>query len=126
MTDPMETLAQRIRDTLNGRDMTAFQSLIAEDATWGEGGIDDQRACHSRNDIIATYKRLLDQGVHGTVIETISGPAGVACHLEIEWPDNTLHRREPTLYQVFLVRDGLITRVEGTDDRDLAMDKISR
>jgi hypothetical protein len=123
VTDSMETIAQRISSALNARDMTAFRSLIAEDAKWGEGDIGDGRACHNRNDIIKTYKRLLDQGVRGTVVETITGPAGIACHVEIEWPDDLPNRRDD-LYQVFLVRDGLVTRIEGMDDRDLAIEKV--
>jgi hypothetical protein len=123
--DPMETIAARLRDALNARDMTAFRSLMAEDARWGEGGADDQRTCHNRDEIIANYKRLLDQGVRGTVVETMTGPGGVACLVELEWPDDTPNRRGPTLYQVFLVRDGLVTRVHGMDDRDLAIAAIA-
>jgi hypothetical protein len=121
----METLAQRISDALNARDMTAFRSLIAEDARWGEGDLTDERTCHNRGEIIATYKRLLAQGVRGTVVETMTGPAGVACHVEIEWPANAPNRRGPSVYQVFLVRDGLIIRIQGMDDRDLAIAAIS-
>ena len=35
------------------------------------------------------------------------------------------NRRGPTLYQVFLVTDGLITRIEGHDDRNLALAAIA-
>ncbi len=123
VTDSMETIAQRICSALNARDMTAFRSLIAEDAKWGEGEIGDRRACRTRDDIIKTYKRLLDQGVRGTVVETITGSAGIACRVAIEWPD-ILPNPRTDLYQVFCVRDGLVTRIEGMDDRDLAIEKI--
>jgi SnoaL-like domain len=123
--DPMETIAARVRTALNDRDMDALRALIAEDARWGEGGRDDTRTCHNRNEIIATYKRLLDQGVRGTVTETTTGPGGVACLVEIEWPDDAPNRRGPTLYQVFLVTDGLVTGIQGHDDRDLAVAAIS-
>jgi hypothetical protein len=123
--DPMRTIAARIRNALNARDMDAFRALIAEDARWGDGGPDDARTCHNRNDILATYKRLLDQGVRGTVTETTTGPGGVVCLVEIEWPDDAPNRRGPTQYQVFLVTDGLVTRIQGMDDRDLAVAAIS-
>jgi hypothetical protein len=125
IAEPMDTMAARIRLALNARDMDAFRSLIADDARWGEDDFDDARACHNRNEIIATYKRLLDQGVRGTVTETTTGRGGVACLVEIEWPDDAPNRRGPTLYQVFLVTDGLITRIQGHDDRDMALAAIS-
>jgi hypothetical protein len=125
IAEPMDTIAARIRNALNARDMDAFRSLIADDARWGEGDLDDERTCHNRNEIIATYKRLLDQGVRGTVTETRRGPGGVACLVEIDWPHDMPNRRGPTQYQVFLVTDGLITRIQGHDDRDLAIAAIS-
>jgi hypothetical protein len=123
--EPMETIAARLRHALNARDMAAFGDLIAQDARWGEGGPDDARTCHNRNDIIATYRRLLRQGVRGTVTETTTGPGGVVCLIEIEWPDDGPHRRGSTLYQVFLVTDGLVTCIQGHDERDLAFAAIS-
>jgi len=124
-TDPMEAIAARLRHALNTRDMDALRALIAADAIWGEGGPDDDRTCHNRNDIIATYKRLLDQGVSGTVTETMTGPGGVVCLIELDWPDGAPNRRGPALYQVFLVPDGLVTRIQGHDDRDLALAAVS-
>jgi hypothetical protein len=124
IAEPMAAMAARLRDAINTRDMDAFRALIAEDARWGEGGPDDLRTCHDRNEIIATYKRLLEQGVRGTVTETTTGPGGVACLVEIDWPDDASNRRGPLLYQVFLVTGGLITRIRGCDDRDLALAAI--
>jgi hypothetical protein len=122
---PMESMAARIRTALNARDMDAFRALIADDARWGEGGPDDARTCQNRNDIIATYKRLLHQGVRGTVTETMTGSRGVVCLVEIEWPDDAPNGRGATLYQVFLVNGGLVTHIKGTDDRDLALATVS-
>jgi len=121
----MDTMAARIRTALNARDMDAFRALIAEDARWGEGGPDDERTCQNRNDIISNYKRLLHQGVRGTVTETTTGPRGVACLIEIDWPEDAPNPRGRILYQVFLVRDGLISHIKGMDDRDLALATIS-
>jgi hypothetical protein len=119
---PMETIAARIRTAFNTRDMDAFRVLIARDATWGE---EMPTACHGRDDIIRRYQRFLDEGVGGSVVETTVGPAGVACLLEVDWPDPGNHGRGPRFYQVFLVNDGLITKIEGHDDRDLALASIS-
>jgi hypothetical protein len=68
---------------------------------------------------------LLDQGVRGTVTETATGPGGIVCLIEITWPDDAPNRRGTRLYQVFLVTDGLITRITGSDNRDLALAAIA-
>ncbi len=125
VAEAMTVMAARVRIALNARDMTALRALFAEDARWGDGGPDDARTCHNRNEIIENYERLLDQGVRGTVTETHIGPGGVACLIEIEWPDDAADRRGPSVFQVFLVTDGLITRVQGHDDRDRALTAIS-
>ncbi len=116
-------MAARLRVVLNARDMTAFRALIAEGARWGDGGPDDERTCQNRNEIIATYKRLLADGVRGTVTETTTGPRGVVCRMDIEWPE--AHRRGPTIYQAFFVTDGLVTRIVGHDEPDRAVASIS-
>jgi len=121
----METMAVRIRTALNSRDMSAFRALIAEDAVWGEGGPDDPRTCHNRNDIISNYKRLLAEGARGTVTETTTGPLGVVCEVELDWPDDARDRRGPTIFQVFLVSDGLVARIVGADDHDAAVMAVS-
>ncbi len=120
-------MAAQIRDALNARDMTAFRALVAEDARWGEADLPDGRACFNRNDIIKTYKKLLNEGVTGTVVETITGPLGVVCQIEIDWPADVPRRGSggPVLYQIFTINDGLVTRIGGTDDREMAVAAIA-
>jgi hypothetical protein len=120
----MEVMAARIRTSFNALDMDAFRSLLAESAHWGEDA-DSEQMCHNRNDIISTYKRLLDAGVRGRVVETVTGRRGVACLLEVEWPDREGAGRGPTFYQVFLVTDGLVTKIEGHDTKRRALAAIS-
>jgi hypothetical protein len=59
------------------------------------------------------------------VVETTTGPKGVACRLECEWPDP--HQgRGPELHQVFLVNeDGKISRIVGHDTEAQAHAAIS-
>jgi ketosteroid isomerase-like protein len=125
LTDALESLAARLRHALNEHDLDAFRKLLAEDAQWGEGSRDDERTCRNRTDIIARYERLLHQGVCGTVTETATGPGGIVCLIEITWPDDAPNRRGAHLYQVFLVTDGLITRITGNDNRELALAAIA-
>ena len=93
--------------------MDAFRSLIATDATWGDDP-DSERFCHSRDDLIADYKRLLAEGVAGTVVETITEPNGVACLLQIDWPNRNAKVAGPVLPSVS-VKDGLIVSITGDD-----------
>jgi hypothetical protein len=73
--------------------------------------------------VLATYRRLVDEGVTGDVTETKTGPAGVMCGLRVEWPGGAASR-PTTLFQVFLVRDGRISEIRGYDDRESAVEAI--
>jgi hypothetical protein len=121
--EPMDAFADRLRASFNARDMDTFRSLIATDATWGEDP-DSDRYCHDRDHIIATYKELMAGGVSGTVVETTTGPKGVACLLEVQWPEEN-QGRGSSFYQVFLVSDGLVTHIEGHDREAAAVAAIS-
>ena len=120
---PMDVMAARIRTAFNARDMDTFRALIAVDAKWGDD-TDHPRSCHSRDDIIRTYKRNLAEGVRGVVTETETGPRGVMCVVEVEWPDPDPENR-PQVFQAFYVNDGLVTRIEGHEDRESALTAIS-
>jgi hypothetical protein len=124
VANPMDVIAARLRVAFNTRDMDTFRSLIDENARWGED-LDHARTCLNRDDIVRTFKRRLDEGVRGNVVETMTGPRGVACLVEIEWPDPGHRGRGPRFYQVFLVADGLVTRIEGHDDQDTALAAIA-
>jgi len=117
-------IGEQLRDAINIRDIDTFRSLLSPDATWGDDPESD-RYCHSRDQIIANYKRLLDDGVTGRVVETSTGPKGVACLLEVEWPDPENQGRGPRFYQVFLVTDRLVVHIEGHDQESVAQAAIS-
>jgi hypothetical protein len=120
----MQATATRIRAAFDARDMDLLRSLVATDATWGDDP-DSDRFCHDRDEIMADYERLRDAGVVGTVIETITGPNGVACLLEVQWTDPDRRGRGPRLYQAFRVENDLITRITGHDTEAEARAAIS-
>jgi hypothetical protein len=116
-------MADRLRSAFNGRDLVALGALLTPDATWG----DDPHSpgyCHDRNHIVATYRRLLDGGVSGTMLDTTTGRNGIAGLVEVQWSEDE-SGHGPRFYQVFLVRDGLIVHIEGHDDKDTALAVIS-
>ena len=58
--------------------------------------------------------------------ETTTGPRGIACLLEVEWPDpENAPPGRSSFYQVFIVTDGLVTEIQGQNDQDSALAAIS-
>ena len=61
-----------------------------------------------------------------SIVETTTGPRGVACLLEVAWPDPEDARRDrQRFYQVYLVSDGFVTEIQGHDDEEAALAAIS-
>jgi ketosteroid isomerase-like protein len=121
----VETLATQLRTAFNTRDIDTFRGLLAKDAHWGEDP-GAPTTCHNRSEIIAHFKRLLHEGVRASITETTAGPRGIACLLEVEWPNpkNAPFDRF-NFYQVYVVTDGRITEIQGHDDRASALAAIS-
>jgi hypothetical protein len=120
-----EALATQLRTAFNARDIDVLRSLLAESATWGEDP-SGESFCHDRDDIIRHLKQLLAEGVRATIVETTTGPRGIAAQVEVEWPDPDEARPERIkLSQVYVVTDGLVTEIHGHDDKDSALAAIS-
>ncbi len=73
--------------------------------------------------MIATFNRLLGEGVEGTVTEAITGPCGVAVLLHVEWP-NPGEGRGVNVFQSYIVSGGLVTEIQRHDDRHSAVAAI--
>jgi hypothetical protein len=125
MAEPMQVLAARTRACFNTRDIDTMRSLIAEDAIWGEDPEGDS-FCHDRDAIISNLERLLAEGIQATIVDTTTGPRGIAAHLQVEWPDPATARADRLdFFQVYVVTEGLITEIHGHDTHDSAMAAIS-
>jgi hypothetical protein len=121
----VEQIAQQLRTAFNARDIDTFRGLLAEDARWGEDP-DAPNTCHNRAEIVAHIKRLLDEGLRASIEQTTTGPRGVACLLEVEWPDpESAPPGRDSFYQVYVVTDALVTEIQGHDDQDSALAAIS-
>jgi hypothetical protein len=117
--------AEQITAAFNGRDLDTMRSLLADDATWGDDP-DSESFCHDRDAIMRNLKRLLAEGVRATIVDTTTGPRGVAAHLTVDWPDPETAREDRLdFFQVYVVTDGLVTEIHGRDDRDSAIRAIS-
>jgi hypothetical protein len=125
MAEPMQALAARTRRSFNAHDIDTMRSLMADDATWGEDP-DGDSFCHDRDAIISNLERLLAEGIHAVIVDTTTGPRGIAAHIQVEWPDPATARADrDDFFQVYVVTDGLITEIHGHDNRDSAMAAIS-
>ncbi len=111
-------MAAQITDAFEARDIVSFGALLADDARWGDD--DSPNKCRSRRDVVATFERLLAEGVGGDVVETKTGPAGVLCRLRIRWPDPADRLRRDEVLHLYRVRDGQIVEIEPYDDRSAA------
>jgi len=116
-------IAEQIVSAFTTRDLTAFGALLADDARWGDD--DTPNRCRSRREVVATFDRLLREGVGGEVVETRTGPRGVMCRLRVDWPSTTDDPRHETLYHVYLVRDGRITEIRRYDDPTSAVEALA-
>lgn len=111
------SIADRIRQAYSTRDLDALSPLLAEGVTWGDPG--HPRGCRNRSDVVATFSRLMADGVDGEITELSQGTTGLLCGLSAHWPDGT-GVPERNVFHVYRVEDGLITRIDRFDDRDSA------
>jgi hypothetical protein len=119
-----EGLATRLQRAFNARDIDTLRSLLAEDASWGEDP-DGETFCQGRNDIIRRLKQLLAAGVQARIEETTTGPRGIAVRLHVDWPEAGDQPELQTVYQAYMVTDGLLTEIHGHDDEESALAAIS-
>ena len=121
-----DALASQLQSAFHARNLDALRLLLAEGATWGEDPEADQ-FCHDRNEVIAHVKRLLAEGVDATIVETTTGPRGIAVRLHVNWPDPEDQARPElhTVWQAYTVTDGLVTEIHGHDDQDSALAAIA-
>lgn len=105
----LDELARHITAAFAARDVGSFAELLAPDVRWGDD--DAPNRCRSRADVIATFQRLLADGVGGEVTSTRTGAAGVLCRLRVHWPEPDLRERRGHLFHLYRVRSGQIVEI---------------
>ncbi|MDA8309156.1 MAG: nuclear transport factor 2 family protein [Actinomycetota bacterium] len=116
-------MAAQLRSAFDARDMTTFGALLAEDAVWGDD--DAPNTCRSRAEVVATFQRLITDGVGGEVADLKTGPAGILCHLHIHWPEPGSRRGRDEVFHLYRVHDGRIVEIRPYDDREAAENALS-
>ncbi len=122
-SDALERMAAQLRSAFDARDMTTFGALLAEDAVWGDD--DAPNTCRSRAEVVATFQRLITDGVGGEVADLKTGPAGILCHLHIHWPEPGSRRGRDEVFHLYRVHDGRIVEIRPYDDREAAENALS-
>jgi hypothetical protein len=118
----MNQLAEQLQTAFTTKNLELLARLLHPDARWGDDHHPNR--CRSRAEVIATFDRLLGEGVDGTVTDTVIGPNGVAVLLHVEWP-NPGEGRGVNFFQSYIVSDGLVTEIQRHDDRRSAVAAIS-
>ena len=119
-------MAARLQTAFNTRDVDALAALLAPDATWGDDPA-EEGFCHDSADVIGRFRQLLAEGVQATVVDTRTGPRGIAVEFHVDWPAPEDQGR-PELQEAhlaFMVTDGLVTTIRGQDDGESALAAIS-
>ncbi|HEX3839319.1 MAG TPA: nuclear transport factor 2 family protein [Acidimicrobiales bacterium] len=112
------SITEEIRRANGTRNLDVLAPLLADDVTWGDAG--HPRGCRNRSDVLATFSRQMAEGAGGQIAELSQGSEGLLCGLTVEWPEGHPRSEDRTLFHVYRIRDGLITRIERYDDRGSA------
>ncbi len=118
----VEQIADQLRSAFAHKDLDALGTMLADDARWGDD--DHPNRCRSRSDVIGTFRRMLGEGVDGSVTETVIRPKGVALKLHVQWP-NPGEGRGVNFWQSYIVTDGLIAEIQRHDDRRSAVAAVA-
>jgi uncharacterized protein len=118
VTSTTDDIAGELERAFATRDLEALGNLLADDARWGDD--DASNKCRNRQQVVATFARLLDEGAEGGVDEIVVGPNGVLCKLHVDWPDAASRSGREGFYHLYVVRDGKIVEIRRYDDRESA------
>ena len=118
----VDRVARLLHAAFEQHDHGSFGALLAEDVWWG----DDRRpyVCRGRSDVLATFSRLVGQGIETKVTEIIISAVGIVAVMQARWTDTRSTRTEAALYHAYRVRNGFITQIGRYEARDAALDAI--
>ena len=122
MSPQVDRVATLLRAAFETGDLTSFGALLADDVWWG----DDDRPprCRGRSDVLATFSRLVGQGVQTTVSDIAVGPFGLVAIMQARWVNTRDTRTESALYHAYLIRGGLVTQISRYEALDAALEAI--
>lgn len=118
----MEQLAEDVRRSLQSADLESYGELLDPRVAWGPPD-DRNSGCHSREEVLAWYRRGCAKGMRTEVIETsVHGDrilVGLRVRSTTSGAGDSVGR-----WQVLTVVGGRVTDIRGFDDRDEAVRRI--
>ena len=113
-------LVHRVWEAMASADATVLRDYLAPDAKW-RGVFDSPFNCEDRNAIIAVLSRNLDDGLRGSLGETIQYGSRVVVAFSPDHPRNDDRPLDDGIaYTVVTVHNGAITELKGCADRAAA------
>jgi hypothetical protein len=123
MTSPaLDHVAAQLRTAFEQHDLVLFGMLLADDVWWGEEN--EPQRCRGRADVLATFGRLVGQGVDTTVSDIVVGRLGILAIMQARWADGRDARNETALFHAYSIRGSLITGISRYGDPDAALEAI--
>ena len=119
--DGTAAIAGRVRAALSAADLAEFADLLDPKVRWGPPD-DLSSGCHSRDEVLAWYRRGRADGVRSEVTEVLAAGDRILVGLQVVGRGDAEPVAEPR-WQVLTVRDALIVEIVGFDDRDEAIDR---
>ncbi|MHB8219111.1 MAG: nuclear transport factor 2 family protein [Acidimicrobiales bacterium] len=115
----LDRMAAEIRRSFEAHDVAGFGAFLADDVRWGDDEAPNQ--CRNSAEVVATFERLLAEGVDGELAEIQVGSSGILCRLRIRRPGveqdavqgtsvGAIEARREVLH-LYRVRDGKITQI---------------
>lgn len=121
-----EQLAEQIRGALQSADLDAYRELLDPNVVWGPPD-DPSWGCHSRDEVLAWYRRGRARGMRANVTETVVIRdrilVGLQVHGDIEAIDD---RGAANRWQVLTIVAGRVSEIRGFEDRDEAVRRLTR
>lgn len=116
----LDRMAAEIRRAFDAHDIAGWAALLADDVRWGDDEAPNR--CRNRAEVVATFERVLAEGVDGEVTEIQTGSSGILCRLRVRRPDGTGEGAGASpgealreVLHLYRVRDGKVVEIRPFD-----------
>jgi hypothetical protein len=117
-------IAERVRDALDGADLSAISELLDPAVRWGAPD-DMEGGCQNRTQVLDWYRRGREAGARARVTEVVAKDDKILVGLKVTGPPAAEEPGgEADRWQVLTVAGGRVVDIRGFDDRDEAASRV--